>query len=224
MNSLTVRIKETKDLTSFQENGSNRFREVWNKIAFSLGIRKALTEPELCIILEFMQEFHKTLTLNDVSKAFGLYSAGYLDFNESHYQSLDNVFIGKVLKSYKEWKRKENAKPKLIEVEKQLPEPKSDPKRSFEFICKVWDDEGKLPRIANWKTAFEYAEKEGLINMSDEEKREAFKKKQAEVQRKINDARGKMEDYRKLEFDLQPLNVKSECRKDAIIKYLKEKL
>src|SRR5690554_2189211 len=110
MNSLEIRIKETQDLTSFQENGSNRFGEVWNKIAFSLGIRKALTEPELCIILEFMQEFYKTLTLNDVSKAFGLYSAGYLDFNDSHFQSLDNVFIGKVLKSYKEWKRKENAK------------------------------------------------------------------------------------------------------------------
>lgn len=187
------------------------------------GIREQITDAEEAIIIDLITTEYKSLTEQDVAIAFKLNATGKYWKPVEGYQNFSAIFVGKVLSHYKEWKRKQNTI-KKIETLKELPEPKSDPKRAFEFICKVWDEEGKLPRIANWKTAFEYAEKEGLIKMSDEEKREAFKKKQAEVQRKINDTRGKLEDYRKLEFDLQPLNVKTECRKDAIINYLKEKL
>jgi|GEM_PF-6039500 len=223
MNSLEIKIKEANGLTAFAEKEGNTFAQTWNKIAFSIGIRKKLSDPELGIILEFMQEFYKTLTLKDVSKAFGLYTANRLDFNDSHYQSLDNLFIGKVLDSFKEWQRKENAKPKPIEPAKQLAEPKEDFKAHFDFVKRIWESESQLPKMFNVKGLFVWMEDQGMIKLSDPEKVEIFEQVKAETEAQIKNERAKMRPINDLMKDLEKSNLQNEARRRCIRNYFKGK-
>lgn len=187
------------------------------------GIREQITDAEEAIIIDLITTEYKSLTEQDVAIAFKLNATGKYWKPVEGYQNFSAIFVGKVLSHYKEWKRKQNTI-KKIEPLKELPEPKSDPKRAFDFIVKVWNEEGKLPFVANWKRAFDYAEKEGMIRLSKKEKWELFEKKKKEVKNKINDARNKMQNYRKLELELQPLSIKTECKKEAILNYLKQKV
>lgn len=220
MNSLAIRIKEKETLSDFQEGSVNNFSQVWNKVAFSLGIRKPLTEPELQIILEFMREYHKALTLQDVSKAFGLYSAAELDFQESHFQSMDNVFIGKVLKSYKEWKRKEAAKPKPIEPSKQLEQPKEDFQKHFDYVKRCYQKDGVLP-IANWKGLFKWMEIKGMINLSNKEKNTILAEVKQEVENQIKHRKAMIQDFSDLLMDLEDDKIKQLARKEAVRRFFK---
>ena len=225
MHLLETRFKET-ELATFVDGGRNYFAEVWNKIAFAIGIRSSLSEQELQIIAEFLRDEFKNLTLKDISRAFNLYAAQKLEFKNSHFQSLDNVFIGNVLESYKEFKRKANLKPKgYIPVEKQIEnklDPKHEQEKAFKFIEKVYLETGKFPNIANWSEAFIYAEEKGIINLSIEEKEKIkqliiLQDKQEKFQRRQETG------IKNIVSKLKPFELKVRCREQAIINHFKNK-
>jgi len=225
MHLLETRFKET-ELATFVDGGRNYFAEVWNKIAFAIGIRSSLSEQELQIIAEFLRDEFKNLILKDISRAFNLYAAQKLEFKNSHFQSLDNVFIGNVLESYKEFTRKANLKPKgHISVEKQIEnklDPKHEQEKAFKFIEKVYLETGKFPNIANWSEAFIYAEEKGIINLSIEEKEKIkqliiLQDKQEKFQRRQETG------IKNIVSKLKPFELKVRCREQAIINHFKNK-
>lgn len=159
MNSLQLKIVKTSGVESFSIDGDTRnlFSEVWNSVAFTIGIKKPLIEQELKIIYDFLTEHFRSLSLEDVREAFSLYSAQKLDHKNSHYQSLDNSFIGCVLSSYKRYKSLEyviNQNKLETKEPLQLVYSTKIGEDSYKFIGQVFKDTGEEPMIANWKHAF----------------------------------------------------------------------
>ena len=60
---LAIKIRDVNGFEEFSNNGRNSFSDVWNKIAFSIGIRDQLQTGELTIIFEFMESQFKSLSL-----------------------------------------------------------------------------------------------------------------------------------------------------------------
>ena len=114
-----VKIMQTDSIAYFNKSEGNAFTETWNKIAFNLGIREKLADFELQLIFDFVSKYFKTLTLQDMSDAFGLYSAQKLNFKNSHYQSMDNSFIGSVLTAYREYtaQQNKNKAPETLQID-----------------------------------------------------------------------------------------------------------
>ena len=218
---LEVKLREINSLDDYSNGSVNHFSNVWNKIAFSIGIRDQLQKGELQIIFEFMDSQFSSLSLADTNQAFILYAAKKLDYDKSHFQSLDNFFIGSVLKSYKEYIRKENMKVKPIPVELQLENKvdlKFEMKRAFEFIKKVYQEEDKFPSPGNWSDAFLHAESIGLINMSSKEKKDLFNQTVIDIKKKQLDTR-LTTGVKGSSTEFEEGNVKVQCRKKALIKY-----
>ena len=109
-----------------------------------------------------MQKHFKRFSLNDLREAFSYYSAQKLNFKDSHYQSLDNVFIGKVLTSYEEFLANERRKPKQIEVEKIKELTFDEIKYEAEQSLKDFKD-GKSIVNYNWTFIYNYYKSEGKI-------------------------------------------------------------
>ena len=218
---LEVKLREINSLDDYSNGSVNHFSNVWNKIAFSIGIRDQLQKGELQIIFEFMDSQFSSLSLADTNQAFILYAAKKLEYDKSHFQSLDNFFIGSVLKSYKEYIRKENMKVKPIPVELQLENKvdlKFEMKRAFEFIKKVYQEEDKFPSPGNWSDAFLHAESIGLINMSSKEKKDLFNQTVIDIKKKQLDTR-LTTGVKGSSTEFEEGNVKVQCRKKALIKY-----
>ena len=218
---LQVKLREVNSLDDYSRGSVNHFSNVWNKIAFSIGIRDQLQKGELQIIFEFMDSQFSSLSLADTNQAFILYAAKKLEYDKSHFQSLDNFFIGSVLKSYKEYIRKENMKVKPIPVELQLENKvdlKFEMKRAFEFIKKVYEEEKNFPSIANWSDAFIHAETIGLINMTSKEKKDLVKQTITEIKTKQMQTR-LTTGVKGSAVEFEEGNVKVQCRKKALIKY-----
>ena len=55
---LQVKLREVNSLDDYTNGPVNHFSNVWNKIAFSIGIRDQLQEGELQIIFEFMNSVY----------------------------------------------------------------------------------------------------------------------------------------------------------------------
>jgi len=219
--SLTIKIRDVNSFEEFSNNGRNAFSDVWNKIAFSIGIRDQLQTGELTIIFEFMESQFKSLSLANTNEAFILYAAKKLDYDKSHFQSLDNFFIGSVLNSYKEYVRKDNMKVKPIPVELQLENkvnPKLEMKGAFEFIKKVHEEQGSFPMIANWSDAFLYAESTGLIKMTPEDKDKLKRSTIAEIKTKQIQTR-LTTGVKGSVVEFENGNIKVQCRKKALINY-----
>jgi len=224
MNLLEVKIIDTKSCEVFKDEQRDFFSEVWNSVAFTLGIRKHLVDAELNIIYKFLVDYYKTVTLNDIREAFGLYSAQRLDYKTSHFQSLDNVFIGAVLSSYQRYKAQQNLiKPLEQNVAKALPKPKITKEENalhwFEWI-EAEVKKGKIPLIADWSAIYWHMEKTGLINLDDDAKEMFIDNVRQDIKDMILKLKAERKDYsiwsKKL-IDLK--SMKLECRKRMVINY-----
>lgn len=209
-----------KKLRDLSDSGFHKLIMLSSKIS---GVSNEPTDKDISILIPILREQFGSLDYDFFASAFKNNAVGaYGEIIKPFYDNFSLAYIGQVIQAAKEHRRKSNIIPKPDES-KALPEPESDPKRSFDFIKKVWDEEGKLPIIGNWKSAFEYAENEGIISLSDEEKNDIKSQVESEVKSSIANARSKMEDYRKLEIDLRPMNVKIACRKRALKDYFENK-
>jgi len=153
---------------------TNEFKLVFGAIALSIGIREPLELRDFDNIFTFLKRNYGGLNLQEIAEAFDYYSAQRLDFKDSHFNSFDQVFVGKVLKSYQNQKQKERLKPKLIGGQEQRIESTFNEKKlHFEWLLNnVYLDEskrngrkGEFPEvtICNWKDCYDYMISEEMI-------------------------------------------------------------
>lgn len=153
---------------------TNEFKLVFGAIALNIGIRDPLELRDFDNIFTFLKRNYGGLNLQEIAEAFDYYSAQRLDFKDSHFNSFDQVFVGKVLKSYQNQKQKERLKPKLIGGQEQRVESTFNEKKShFEWllneifldVSKRNGKAGEFPKtlICNWKDCFDYMISEGML-------------------------------------------------------------
>tara|TARA_R100000951_G_scaffold56989_1_gene47837 strand:+ start:395 stop:1033 length:639 start_codon:yes stop_codon:yes gene_type:complete len=194
------------------------------KSAVQVGINGTMDDLTMNLLLDFVKNYYGNLEIEQYSKAFELYAAQKLDYKEKPYNNFSTAFVGLILNSYKEWLRKANLKPKAyIEPTHQL-ENNQDPiiemEKAYKFIQRVYKDSGEFPIIANWSDAFLYAEANGLINLSLEEKQQIKKEVIEEI--KLNQVQKRLETGVKgsvSEFEYK--NVKVLCRKKSLMRYIR---
>lgn len=186
------------------------------------------TDPLMKIVItDFLRTFHNERTLDYISQAFKLYAAQKLDFKDPVYNNMNPTFIGKVLVAYAEYNRKENLK-QLAEPKEvlQLSEHKESKevreKKSYEFIKRIYDNEGQFPFIANWVDAYKHLWKTKLISTTQEEFDNEKKEVEAKLKREIGKKRGKgiKECFEEKELG-DPASVKKEAAKNIVQKYIR---
>jgi len=194
------------------------------KSAVQVGINGTMDDLTMNLLVDFIKNYYGNLEMQQYSKAFELYAAQKLDYKEKPYNNFSTAFVGLILNSYKEWLRKDNLKPKAyIPATHQLGndlDPIIEMEKAFKFIERVYKEEGQFPIIANWSDAFLYAEANGLINLSGEEKQQIKKEIIEEI--KLKQVQKRLETGVKgsvSEFDDK--NVKVLCRKKSLMQYIR---
>lgn len=169
---LSKRIKDSAIVTP-------DFKVVFQTIAYDIGIREALDLNDLDAIFNYVQKFFGLMSLENMRDAFDMYSAQELDFRDSHFNQFDKVFVGKVLKSYNEKKKKEAVKPKLHQPIPRVESGWNEKKSHFEWLLNdVFLDDtehkkgkkrngkrGEFPQtiICNWKDVYDHMVSESMI-------------------------------------------------------------
>lgn len=189
------------------------------------GIREPITIAEENIIIDLIQTEFKSYKAQDIGMAFKLNASGKYWKTIEGYQHFSAIFVGKVLSSYKEWKRKEAAKPKLIEPSKQIEMPKEDFAKHLEYVKTEYKKNGKLPPM-NTNGLYWWMIDEGLINPSREEIQKVYnevKKNHIDLQNlKLDQAKKdfKLYLFRDLEQNLTKSALGDMVRKRLIKKHI----
>lgn len=119
------------------------------------------------LLLPFIVSSYPHMELSEFNNAFVVYARQELEFKEKPFDLLSPPFIGSIIKSYSKYsqdkrkilKSKENGKMK------ELKQADIDyGKESFNFIKDTVINEGNMPIISDWKGAYDYAVRSGLIN------------------------------------------------------------
>ena len=196
-----------------------------------LRYRVKCDELNNTLIRQTLQSELSNLLVSDFNDSFIKHCAGRFMISEKEegnkpYGDLSAQFICLVIKKHKEWKAKENAKPKLIEVSKQLPmsqkTKEEEAEEQYLFIKSVWEKENKVPLIANWVAAFKYMERAKIISLDRDEKEMFLENVRAEITEEKEKKRIMKDNFRTLEGILtNPDQLKNECRKRMVINYFK---
>ena len=193
------------------------------KSAVQVGINGTMDDLTMNLLVDFIKNYYGNLKIDQYSKAFELYAAQKLDYKEKPYNNFSTAFVGLILNSYKEWLRKANLKPKAyIPPTHQLRndlDPIAEMEKAYKFIERVYKDSGEFPIIANWSDAFLYAEANGLINLSGEEKQQIKKEVIAEI--KLKQVQKRLETGVKGSIsEFEDKKVKVLCRKKSLMRFI----
>jgi len=192
------------------------------------GIGTMPNEDDFIVIGALLKNQFAHLSAKFLISAFEVYASGKLTAGKEkieHYGTFSPKFVGEVIQAYKEYSAKQK-QIKRIEPERMLEnnqDPEAEQKRAFDFIKKVYGESSKMPNIANWSDAFKYLEREGLINLTNEDKEKLFIQMTKEAEENINAERSLMRPISSFLLDAtKPSQIKIECRKRAVIDYLKK--
>jgi len=193
------------------------------KSAVQVGINGSMDDLTMNLLVDFVKKYYGNLEIKQYAEAFELYAAQKLDFKEKPYNNFSTAFVGLILNSYKEWIRKANLKPKAyIEPTHQLEnnqDPIAEMEKAYKFIERVYKDSGEFPIIANWSDAFLYAEANGLINLSGEEKQQIKKEIIEEI--KLKQVQKRLETGVKGSIsEFEEGNIKVLCRKKSLMRFI----
>jgi len=151
---------------------SKEFKTLLNAICYNIGVKDPLDDQDLDKVFLFLSRHFANLTLQDINDGFELYAAQELEFKTSHFNSFDNVFISKVLKSYEQFKRAKHIKPKILTIDQPQEDPTEEEKKSFEWVkFNFLDSSPRNGRaktfpdimVSNWKEAYLYMIKNHLL-------------------------------------------------------------
>jgi hypothetical protein len=210
---------------------SKQFKASLLAICYNLGIRDIPDDKDLDNRFNFLKRNFGLLRINDIDISFELYSAQELDFKDSHFNSFDNVFIGKVLKSYQEWKQKEAKKPKLLKpigMDIQIDEPKKTKEQyaedEFKHLDENYEKALKGFMLVDWNAAYWWMLTNKIIEV-DKDTLEMFAENvRADIEHDIKVRKAERRDF-KLEQKIldHPKSFKIECRKRYLINYYENK-
>jgi len=193
------------------------------KSAVQVGINGSMDDLTMNLLVDFVKKYYGNLEIKQYAEAFELYAAQKLDFKEKPYNNFSTAFVGLILNSYKEWIRKANLKPKAYIPPTHQLENNQDPiaemEKAYKFIERVYKDSGEFPIIANWSDAFLYAEANGLINLSGEEKQQIKKEIIEEI--KLKQVQKRLETGVKGSIsEFEEGNIKVLCRKKSLMRFI----
>jgi len=83
-------------------------------IQFRIGIHEPVTEAEEKELCRFLFKECKDINRFELDNAFDLYCAGKLDYKESHFNKLSNLFLGNVLGAFKRYRAFELSQLKTV--------------------------------------------------------------------------------------------------------------
>lgn len=117
--------------------------ELWKKVGAALnkasviiGVPSVLTDQEYFTIKEFLIDEYKDFSAEEIIEAFKKLSAGKIKVDIDHYGKLSPIYLGAVLRAYKEMRYKaiaeeERNNPKEEIVIEPTPEEKAERKKNF---------------------------------------------------------------------------------------------
>jgi len=107
-NQLVTVLNKRKTAKIREWNGKSDYR--WHKIqtalnlfSFNIGSKDKFQEQDFEIVRQHIRENFNFLSAEEINEAFTLYVAQKLKFKESHFGEVSNLFLSKVLNSYKEY-------------------------------------------------------------------------------------------------------------------------
>ncbi len=216
-----VGINKTK-FYKFKGEVPNEFFNFIDMMNTALDLPQ-LEETQIMLIAKFIMYEFTTLTMKDIENAIFKAKAGKLDCNPADYNKLSIDFIGRILSSYQEYKKKETLKVKL-EQEKEVLKIEytpDDEKEAYLFLKSIYE-KGEEPFIANWNLAFKFMEENNIINLSNDEKQIFFEMTIEELKEEIRELKVQKKNYTTLKNILNDVNLlKQECRKRIIKKHFK---
>ncbi len=149
-----------------------------NAIDFSMGFQKVNTPEVLLSLSHWIKTQFGDIAMQEVALAFDLVTAKKIGNEIQHYNAFNKQYIGEVLNAFKTYRSQqiklfeEHKKQKAI-TENQ--EKGASPVEMYEWIKKTALSTGKMPKLADWTGAFNYAWKHKLIHRMDEQERKAYK-------------------------------------------------
>ena len=141
------------------------------------GVSKVPTGFDAKVIVGFVQDQYQNRGINELIQAFKIYASGKMK-NVEHYNTLSPAFIGKVMTAYEDFRADEIHKDKQlkeqrkrIEQQKIEPSPEQD-KKVFNSILKHIKENKELPKHPRLLSAWDHAERSGIIKLSNDQKQE----------------------------------------------------
>jgi hypothetical protein len=224
---LSIRIRDKSIV--FDE-----FKTTMQTVCFDIGIRQALDSHDIDSAFNFINRNFGLLNLTQIKEAFDLFSADKLKFPDpkfGHYNSFDNTFIGKVLSSYNVYISDYNFRNKhkilkpieTVLIEKPNQTKEEEAKEWFDFVKNESENKREI-LIADWSLLYWYMEKEGLIDLDNDEKEMFYDILKNELEHEIMTRKSEGIDYSSYKKTLDSKSMmKRECRKRLVVKHFENK-
>jgi len=146
-NQLVTVLNKRKTAKIREWNGKSDYR--WHKIqtalnlfSFNIGSKDKFQEQDFEIVRQHIKENFNHLSAEEIQEAFTLYVAQKLDFKDSFYGELSNLFISKVLNSFRDYQMKQihDYNMKVKNAQKPQKEATSDEKKqiTYEYITECF--------------------------------------------------------------------------------------
>lgn len=159
------------------EKQEAKLREMITYILIFLSIKNEPDDIMINIILKFIRENYKRLSLEEIKLAFELNLLGQYSEIFQHFHLFDVSFLTQNINSYLKLKsdalkRFESA----IPVPKQLHDHIPTDEEEYRALVNLYSREGKFPVGWNWESVYNHMEDTGMVNETDEELK-SFKEK-----------------------------------------------
>lgn len=180
-------------------------------------------DNEKKILIEYMRANMPTYSLADMGIAFTLYIQSKLDYNENHFGKFSVLFLEKVMQSYKRYKvalPNKIVEPKQIELSEQERET-LNLTNALQCFQRYYDNE----ILVDWGNVnYDYLDRRGLINLTDERKWEIWKKAKNNLKSAAGIKTMTQKTSRKLSEIIQSIDhkdegVKAEAKRIALREY-----
>lgn len=223
--SLLNQINAYYDGQRFKNLEMSDIFELIAKISDKLGIVREQSHGTLNEMYNLLVNHYGGYTDLELYLAADLYCMDKLKVN-GHFQSISAEFIGKLLAAYKEHERKKvnefiakayHAREKE-QSERSIAAQKDDKSGEWwyhKILNEYLKNSEKLPYGMNWNRAFFYAEEQGFIKMSIEDKKKFSENVKDQLLREGRDNPFNAKIIR------TPMILAYECRKRLLINHLK---
>jgi hypothetical protein len=184
-----IQLKNTSGLTlvfnsqTIRESLPEEIAKMLKEVFYIIGLKQMPKPEEFKYLISFVLSDLKRFTLLDIPEAFKRIASGEIKGDLEHYNSFSPTYLGKVMKFYEEWKRKEilelkkkeEQNQKIAEHQAQLnksPEQRrEDCRTAYEGLAKYVEVNKSLPIGWSWIDCYWYMEANGLVTKDPEEKK-----------------------------------------------------
>ena len=115
-----IQLRNTSGLTSVfnaqrvRESKPEEVAKMLKEVFYLIGLKQMPNPEEFKYLISFVLSDLKRFTLLDIPEAFKRIASGEIKGELEHYNSFSPAYLGKVMKFYEDWKRKE-----ILELKKK---------------------------------------------------------------------------------------------------------